>query len=199
MSKTKKVAPAATPNILDQTPPVAVAADPVRKGIQFAYDAPGRELRWSFGAGIEDVAFIMPESGDLLTRASAHGFKQRIGDAAAIPRDTSTGASATLADKRAAMARIVAALEAGEWEVRAEARKPLVIDVKALAAAIAAIRGKPFVATTAWLESKTEPQRAVMAGSVEFAAEYARLVAEGKAAKPLSDDMAAELDAIPNG
>jgi hypothetical protein len=50
-------------------------------------------------------------------RATLHGFVQRVSDAAAIPRNTETGASATPADKLAAMQRLVDHFNSGseEW------------------------------------------------------------------------------------
>lgn len=204
MSKPKKVIPAivapatpATPSLLDQTPPVApVAATPAK--MQFAYDAPSRELRWTFGAGIEDVTFVMPQEGELVARATAHGFKQRIADGAALSRNAETGLAASLTDKREAMARIVESLAAGEWELRATARKPKVVlvDVEALAGVISAARDKPLGRTVAWLEAKTEEQRTVFATSAEFAGAYGAAIAAKRPAKPLDEATGAELDAI---
>lgn len=50
-------------------------------------------------------------------RAMIHGMIQRISDAAAIPRDTTTGKSATPQEKFDAMAKLVAHYESGtsEW------------------------------------------------------------------------------------
>lgn len=56
-------------------------------------------------------------------RAEYHGFTQRVSDAAAMARDTKTGKSATPAQKRMAMARLVEHLNSGavEWSpARAE-------------------------------------------------------------------------------
>lgn len=60
-------------------------------------------------------------AASLRERAELHGWKQRISDAAAIPRDTETGASATPAEKRAAMQRLIEHYESGteEWSLKA--------------------------------------------------------------------------------
>lgn len=48
-----------------------------------------------------------------------HGLKQKVADAAAIPRDTETGRSATDADKIKAMRAVADRIIAGEWAARA--------------------------------------------------------------------------------
>lgn len=49
-----------------------------------------------------------------------HGAKQKLVDGAAIARNTETGRSATIADKRAAVDAIVARMAEGEWFARRE-------------------------------------------------------------------------------
>ena len=51
----------------------------------------------------------------ILTQALAHGLKQKLVDAAAIARNTETGASATVQDKKAAVLAVLGRLLAGEW------------------------------------------------------------------------------------
>lgn len=48
-----------------------------------------------------------------------HGLKQKVADAAAIPRDTETGKSASDEDKIAAMRAVAGRIVAGEWAARA--------------------------------------------------------------------------------
>ena len=59
-------------------------------------------------------------SAEIVTRLALHGLKQKIGDAAAIPRNTDTGKSATETDKLAAMRAVYEMLCDGEWSRRAE-------------------------------------------------------------------------------
>jgi len=62
-------------------------------------------------------------SAENRARAMMHGFKQRISDGAAIPRDTDTGASATPQEKMEAMQRLASHYESGatEWAIRVAA------------------------------------------------------------------------------
>ena len=59
-------------------------------------------------------------SRENLDYAAFHGFKQRISDAAALSRDTTTGLSASPQDKLSAMKELVAFYESGtsEWTQR---------------------------------------------------------------------------------
>lgn len=61
-------------------------------------------------------------SESVLNRATVHGLKQRISDAAALARDTKTGRSATPAEKFAAMQELVLHYMSGtsEWSTRRE-------------------------------------------------------------------------------
>ena len=52
---------------------------------------------------------------EILAMAALHGLKQKLGDAAAISRNTSTGKSATVADKREAVVEVYERLLRGEW------------------------------------------------------------------------------------
>ncbi len=58
---------------------------------------------------------------ELITRLALHGLKQKVGDAAAIPRSTETGKSATETEKLEAMRAVYEMLREGEWSRRAEA------------------------------------------------------------------------------
>jgi len=50
--------------------------------------------------------------------ATIHGLKQKLGDAAAIPRNPDTGRSATIDDKYAAVREVYDRLIVGEWNKR---------------------------------------------------------------------------------
>jgi hypothetical protein len=58
---------------------------------------------------------------EIVRQLALHGLRQKVCDAAAIPRNTETGLSATPAEKFAAMKRVADALCAGEWGVQREA------------------------------------------------------------------------------
>ena len=63
------------------------------------------------------AATLMREnlSEDILIQATLHGLKQKLVDAAAIARNTETGASATVQDKKEAVLAVLNRLMAGEW------------------------------------------------------------------------------------
>ena len=88
-----------------------------------------RQTLYTFAANAATAQFTTAE-GDITVRFSdlsddirhalmVHGLKQKIADAAAIPRDTETGRSATDAEKLAAMRAVAARINAGEWAARA--------------------------------------------------------------------------------
>lgn len=54
-------------------------------------------------------------SREILSQALMHGLKQKLVDAAAIARNVDTGASATVADKKAAVMEVLERLMRGEW------------------------------------------------------------------------------------
>lgn len=54
-------------------------------------------------------------SREILSQALMHGLKQKLVDAAAIARNVDTGASATVADKKAAVVEVLERLMRGEW------------------------------------------------------------------------------------
>ena len=79
-----------------------------------------RELTFSVVGAGQITLHLERVSQSNLDRATFHGFQQRISDAAALSRDTSSGLSATPADKLAAMKELVEFYESGssEWSRR---------------------------------------------------------------------------------
>lgn len=89
--------------------------------------------------GVEPVVFNRTEmSPDNIEAAFRHGIEQKIGDAAALSRDTKSGKSASLADKRAEMIAVAEriASPAGEWNAKG-GRGP--VSVESLIAKLAAM------------------------------------------------------------
>ena len=78
-----------------------------------------------------------PTKADAAMRARAelHGWEQRLRDAAAISRDDATGASASPADKMAAIKALVDHYESGatEWSMRGAGGGGLSLTVEAIA------------------------------------------------------------------
>lgn len=79
----------------------------------------GTILRWSYpGTDLRPLEYDTAGASESLREtAQFAGFKQRIGDAAAIEYRTPSGAyrAPTMAEKRAKMAAVVAVLESGAW------------------------------------------------------------------------------------
>ena len=83
---------------------------------------------WNVDAGI--IVFTVKGEGsikldlntledNLREQGMFHGFEQKVRDAAAIPRSTSDGASATPSEKLEAMRAVVDNLHAGVWNTKA--------------------------------------------------------------------------------
>lgn len=167
--------------------------------MKYAFDAVRREHCWAFGKGVADVVYVVPavDSPDPIADfAVIHGTKQKIADAAAIARDTTTGKSATDQEKRDAMQTIVDRLDAGEWNAERTGGGAKAVDVDCLVAAIAATLSKNVVGVRAFVESKTDDGRKALAASEQFAAAYALAVAAKRPVRKLDDATSAELDAI---
>lgn len=126
-----------------------------------------REFRFEFDR-------LTPE---LLNRAAAHGFKQKIVDAAAIPRDITTGRSASDADKLNAMAEVATRLlTTGEWNTRnGEGGNEGGLLLRAL---VELYPTKTREALTEWLKKKSKSEQAALRADAKVAPIIARLRAE---------------------
>jgi len=164
----------------------------------YSFDAPTRELRWTFGNGIEDVAFTAPDApmDSLVFIAMVHGFKQKIADTAAMECDTETGKSAPMVAKRAAMQTVVERLNAGEWNATRTGATPKTVDVDSLIAAMAAATGKSVIGVRAYVEGRTEEQRKALVANDKYREGYAIALVHKRPAGVLSDEDEAEIDAI---
>lgn len=142
--------------------------------IVYSYDAPSRTLEWIFGDG-STVSYQHDAQGlmALHEMALVHGFKQKIADAAAIARNTETGAAATIAGKRDAMQKVVDQLNDGEWNAVRTGGTGNVGGL--LAQAIANIKKMDIAKVREFLKSKTKAQRDAIGAKPEFAEEMARL------------------------
>jgi len=172
--------------------------------MKYAWNAEKRTHVWTFAGDVGVVEFTVPVAqwvqdcgaGSTADAALIHGYKQKIGDAAAIARNTETGATATDADKRDAMQAVVDRLNNGEWNAVARGGGAKVVNIDALVAAIAAVTNKPVVAVRAWVESKTDEQRKAYTASREFAEAYAIAVAQARPRAKLDETTAAEIDSL---
>ena len=145
--------------------------------IVYSYDAFARRLEWTFGDG-STVYYTIPHDEFLepiCNAALIHGFKQKIADAAAIARNPETGKSATMADKRAAMQKVVDQLNDGMWNAERTGGTGNVGGL--LAVAIAAVKGLPIERVREFLKGKTKAQREAMALVSPYREKIAELIA----------------------
>lgn len=121
-----------------------------------------------------------------------HGLKQKIVDAAAIPRDTETGRSATDAEKIAAMRAVAERLLAGKWSATREggAGNTGGLLLRALMQ-LQPHKGRDEIA--AWLKGKSKAEQAALRASPKVAPIIDSLRAAATGGID-SDDLLAELD-----
>jgi len=94
--------------------------------IACAIDEEKGTLTWTFPEGLDPIVFdTNAVHYDVRAYAVLHGLKQRGSDVMAIARDAATGQSASFADKRAALARIVEHYAGGaaDWNLRASGER----------------------------------------------------------------------------
>lgn len=87
----------------------------------------GELIEWTFANG-KKLTFDATKSAATAQTAKMHGYAQKIGDAAAMSADETTGKPASLEDKFAAMEATIANLYAGEWNVRGESGDAVLIE-----------------------------------------------------------------------
>ena len=107
--------------------------------------------------------------------AMLHGIKQKVGDAAAISRNTDTGVSATYDDKANAMQMVVDRLLAGGWNLEAGEREPT---GGLLAQALALVTGKTIEDVRAKLALLDKTQKTALEGQKKVADAMAKLRAQ---------------------
>lgn len=145
------------------------------------------------GAGT--IAVDLEELGGEIVRfAAMHGLKQKICDAAAIPRDLETGKSATPQQKYEAMLRVVETLRRGEWNAaRGEGG-----GVKGGLLFRALCRMQPSKTPEeirAFLDKRTKEEQAALRKNARVAAIIAELQAESaKSVDVDTDELLSELE-----
>lgn len=94
----------------------------------------------AFGvAGVGQIVLDLNKALATSEQAMYHGYEQKVRDAAAIPRDTKTGASASPQEKFDAMQAVVDSLHAGVWNVKSS--QVVALNRAALFEAVAEVRG----------------------------------------------------------
>lgn len=127
----------------------------------------------SAGSFTFDCGDVTP---DIHQRLAVHGAKQKICDAAAIPRDTETGRSATPAQKLEAMRTVAERLLNGEWG--AERTGAASLHMPSLTQAIARVTGATTEKVVEMLEGQDNTGRQKLANNPRIAPVYAEIRAE---------------------
>lgn len=102
-------------------------------------------------------------SPEILSQALMHGLKQKLVDAAAIPRNTDTGASATVADKKAAVVEVLTRLQSGEWNKTREGGDGTGKGSILLQALSRMQPNRDVAELTTWVKARSDAERAALA------------------------------------
>lgn len=140
-------------------------------------------------------------SAEIRGHAMIHGLKQKLVDAAAISRNTDTGASATIQDKYEAVREVAERLLAGEWNKRREAGTGSSGGLLR-AALLRMYAGRMDEGQLdKWLEEKTDKEKAALRKNPKIAeiVEQIRMERAGTGASAASDDLLAELGSLVEG
>ena len=114
----------------------------------------------------------------ILQEAVYHGIEQKVRDAGAMSRDTTTGRSATPQEKYAAMLKVAENLAAGVWNAARSSVRAL--NRAALFTAIAGVRGVAPERVEAKFRGYEDSVLRSFLEVREIAAEYARLTTPEK-------------------
>lgn len=102
-------------------------------------------------------------STEILSQALMHGLKQKLVDAAAIARNTETGASATVQDKKAAVLEVLERLTRGEWNKTREGGGDGGGKGSILFQALARMQPQRDAGElAAWVKNRTDAERAAL-------------------------------------
>lgn len=113
-------------------------------------------------------------SPEIQRAAMMHGLKQKLVDAAAIARDTTTGRTATIETKFEAIQEVHARLLAGEWNKAREGGAALPKG-GLFVAALVELRGGDRAAVDAWLAGLTKDQIQAVRGNHKIKAKMAEI------------------------
>ncbi len=126
--------------------------------------------------------------------AALHGFKQRIGDMAALSRNPDTGKPATPQEKFEAIQRGIEHYESGtaDWNLRAAAGERTSGELGLLARAVAEVKGMDVIKVRDWLKEKSRAEQVAIALSAAIKPVMDRMRKE-QASEVNGDDLLAEL------
>ena len=144
----------------------------------------------TFGvAGIGTMVLDLAKALATSDQAMYHGYEQKVRDAAAIPRDVKTGRSALPQEKFDAMQRVVDALHAGTWNVKAS--QVVALNRAALFEAIAEVRSVDAAAVALKFQDRADEVLRAFLTHGDIAAAYAKRTARNSGQ---ADSLLAELE-----
>lgn len=131
---------------------------------------------------------------DIGKRAIGHAFTQRLSDRAAMPRDRTTGLSATPYEKYMAIKLLADHLMAGgAWELTSDLPP---VNRPFLYQSVAAVRGVPAEKVEALYRDKPDEVVRTLLTIPAIAGKYTELCKTGTATNDKADAMLKELDAL---
>lgn len=133
------------------------------KGTLYTFSASMVGARMDYADGTADAIVWEDTTPEIRAALMAHGWKQKVADGAAIPRDTETGRSATTAEKIAAMRAIAARLASGLWNAAGGGGGGQSSAKALLIRAMAEFSGKTIEQAREYIESRTKTQQAALA------------------------------------
>ena len=151
-------------------------------------------VTYTFGNGKSFTLMASELSDEMRAEALAHGLKQKVGDAAAIPRDTKTGRSATVDEKYAAAWEVYDRVKSGAWNAEREGGG----GNQTLYKAVCRVYSKKSPeALKKWLDAKSDAERAALKKNPDIAKAILAIQAESAKASGVDDKaLLAELDNI---
>jgi hypothetical protein len=158
----------------------------------------GAKLTLTFAHGRTLILDTGELSEEIQNQALMHGLKQKLVDAAAISRDPDTGRTADIETKFNAVCEVYERLLAGEWNKVTRDGSGGNVGGLLLRALVRMYDGrKTREELVAFLEGKTDAEKAALRASPKIAPIIAEIKAEDAAKKPTTvdtDDLLAGLD-----
>lgn len=143
-----------------RTPAIAVEVSIAETGSPVTLHHGALTLKFATGDSAQLATVDL--SPEILSQALLHGLKQKLVDAAAIARNTETGASATTEDKRDAVMKVLERLLEGDWNSRREGGASA---EKGSILLLALQRAKPNddpAKLREWLHTRTDAEKAAI-------------------------------------
>ena len=164
-------------NTTKRIPAVSIVAGDIIEGTSVEINLPA-VLSVAFADGRKMAFDVLDLTPEILGAALVHGLRQKLGDAAAIARNTETGASATLADKINAVMEVAERLSNGEWNKTTRETSGASLLVEALAE----MKNVDASEIVAMLAGKTDEYKNTLAKNPRVAAVILKIKSE-RAAK----------------